>query len=128
METMFSLTVKKQISPQRQDPERIMASSITFSGSFSGTIFLEIPLNLLKKMAMNFGGQELTSLSEVSMESILKEALNIIAGNAMVQINTTHHMGLGLPEIVPVSAPKDMDKTIRFNTSCGTITTHIRLN
>lgn len=131
METMFFLTVeeqKKAMAPFQSQPgqEKIQAASITFSGSFSGTIFLEIPLNLLKTMTENFLGQSLTSLSEAYMEGTLKEALNMIAGDALTQINAT--TGLGLPKTVPVSSLDEVDKSIRFNTPHGTITAHIRLN
>lgn len=132
METMFSLTVeeqKKTMVPLPAQPvqEGIQASSITFSGSFSGTIFLEIPLNLLKIMTENFLGQSLTHLSEAYMEGTLNEALNMIAGDALTQINATTQMGLGLPKIVPISSPDEVDKSIRFDTPYGTITAHIRL-
>jgi len=130
METMFSLTVeeqKKTMAPlqAKESQEGIQASSITFSGSFSGTIFLEIPLNLLKIMTENFLGQSLTHLSEDYMEGTLKEALNMIAGDALTQINA--NTGLGLPEIIPVSSLGQVDQSIRFNTPYGTITAHIRL-
>ncbi len=134
MENMFSLTVEEQkktmaLSLQTQaSPEGIKASCITFSGAFSGTIFLEISLNLLKTMTNFFLGQSVTHPSEEYMEGTLKETLNIIAGDALTQINATTHMGLGLPEIVPVSSSDEVDKSIRFNTPNGTITAHIRLN
>jgi len=131
METMFSLPVeeqKKTIAPLQAQAsiEGIKAACITFSGAFSGTIFLEISLNLLKTMTKTFLGQSVTHLSEAYMEETLKEALNMIAGDALTQINAT--TGLGLPKIVPISSPDQVDKSIRFNTPYGTITAHIRLD
>ena len=134
MKTMFFLTVEveKESMPLLQTQPvtiGIKASSITFSGSFSGSIFLEIPLNLLKTMTENILDQDgLTNPSEEYMEGTLKEALNMIAGDALTQINAATQMGLGLPEIVPVSSPGQVDKSIRFNTPNGTITAHVRLN
>jgi len=134
MENMFSLTVeeqKKTMAPSlraQASIEEIKASCITFSGAFSGTIFLEISLNLLKTMTNIFLDQSVTHLSEEYMEGTLKEALNMIAGDALTQINTTTQMGLGLPEIVQVSSSEKMDRSIIFNTPNGTITAHIRLS
>ncbi|MCP3939900.1 MAG: chemotaxis protein CheX [Desulfobacteraceae bacterium] len=133
METMFFLTVEEQ---QKSDPplqaqpvsEEIKACSIKFSGSFSGTIFLEIPMELLKTMTENFMGQDLSPLSEEYMEGTLKEALNMIAGNTLTQIDKTSYMGLGIPDITTITSPEDVDETAIFNTENGTITAHIKLN
>ncbi|MBU3951058.1 MAG: chemotaxis protein CheX [Proteobacteria bacterium] len=132
METMFSPMAEKQkttkVPSQAQpDPEEMKACRITFSGSFSGTIFLEISVNLLTAMTQNFPGRDPGHPSEELIEGLLKEALNIIAGDTLTQMDAASYTQLGLPEIVTSPCCDDMDETARFDTPNGSIAAHIKL-
>lgn len=132
METMFFLTLEKHKDSgpdsQSPDPSAMKAAAITFSGDVSGTIYLCIPAPLLQTMTENLMGQDIDTLTPEHVDGTLKEALNMIAGGAMTRIDDTAYMGLGIPEIVPVPGPGDIDETVMLNTSRDILVAHIKLN
>lgn len=128
METMFFLTLEKIKSPPAELPEPLKTSSITFSGAFSGTIFLGIPESLLRTMTENLLGQDIGSLTQAHVDGTLKEALNMIAGSALTKVDDTAYMGLGIPEIVAAPDPAEMDGRVELAAADGMLAAHIKLD
>lgn len=132
METMFFMTLEKlKENPSPGRPKgsgEMITSAISFSGAFSGTIYLEIPLPLLETMTQNFMGQDIDSLSREYTEGTLKEALNMIAGNALTRVDATTYMGLGIPEIVVNPDSNDVDDTVILSTDQDIMLAHIKLD
>lgn len=131
LETMFFLTVEQtpiaggSPAPGQGD---VRACSITFSGHFSGRIFLQIPLELLYTMTENFLGQDRDTLTDEHVDGTLKEALNMIAGDALTRIDQDSYMGLGIPEIESLPFSESMDETAAFMTENGMVTVSAKLD
>ncbi|HCY87827.1 MAG TPA: chemotaxis protein CheX [Desulfobacteraceae bacterium] len=128
METMFFMTLEKPKSPPAEIGDAQKTSAITFSGEYSGTIFLSIPEGLLRTMTENLLGQDIDTLTQAHVDGTLKEALNMIAGSALTKVDNTAYMGLGIPEIVPHPEPGTVDDTVVLATTEGVFTAHVRLN
>ena len=131
METMFFLTLEEQNGDAALPPDlpaELKTSAITFSGDFSGTIYLGIPDHLLRDMTENFLGQDINTLTEEHVDGTLKEALNMIAGSALTRVDNTAYMGLGIPQIVPAPGPDQVDETVFFNTARDTLIAQVKLN
>jgi len=130
METMFFMTLEEIDSSQGQARRAndTLASSISFSGEFSGNIFLEIPESLLETMTENFMGQGPETRSREYSEGTLKEALNMVAGNALTRVDETVYMGLGIPQIVGCPDPCDVDETVALTSGNGIVMAHVKLN
>ncbi len=79
--------------------ESIESAIITFHGTFSGTIALIVPENLLIIMTENFMGEKRQNLTDEHLEGTLKEALNMLAGNTFSKIDSELSFCLGVPEI-----------------------------
>ena len=129
METMFFLTLEEQNETSMDtlpDPASFKTSAITFSGDFSGTIFLQVTQSLLETMTENFLGQDKDTLSTDHVEGTLKEALNMVAGSALTRVDNTVYMGLGIPEIVP--GPGETDETAVLTSTQDLVLAHIKLN
>ncbi|WP_186441099.1 chemotaxis protein CheX [Desulfamplus magnetovallimortis] len=104
METMFYIPVEPQeISAIKEcgflDADEIEACRITFSGTFSGKMYLLVPEQLLSIMTENFTGEQLHQLTEEHRIGTIKEALNMIAGNTFSKIAPNTSFGLDVPEI-----------------------------
>ncbi len=132
METMFFLTLEKTKAPVPEtlssDQSSMKTAAITFSGDFSGTIFLGIPEPLLRTMTENLMGQDIDTLTPDHVDGTLKEALNMVAGSALTRIDKTVYMGLGIPEIVSPPAPDDIDETVVLSTTQDLLVAHVKLN
>ncbi len=130
METMFFLTLEKQKQPVPETPssDQTKTAAITFSGDFSGTIFLGIPEPLLRTMTENLMGEDINTLTQDHVDGTLKEALNMIAGSALTRVDDKAYMGLGIPEIVTPPEPGDVDETVVLNTSQDLLVAHVKLN
>ena len=128
METMFFLTLEKTKSPPIEIAEALKTSAITFSGEYSGTIFLGIPESLLRTMTENLLGQDISTLTQAHVDGTIKEALNMIAGSALTKVDNTNYMGLGIPEIVPCPDQGTVDDTIILAAEDGFLTAHIKLD
>ncbi len=129
METMFFLTLEELKEDGMDAPldlDSFKTSAITFSGDFSGTIFLQVPQSLLETMTENFLGQDVDTLSMDHVDGTLKEALNMVAGSALTRVDNAVYMGLGIPEIVP--SPGETDETAVLTSTRDIIIAHIKLN
>ena len=106
METMFFTPVEPQEARNLEACEflkqaNIQACTITFSGSFSGQLFIFVPASLLSILTENFMGEPEDTLTEEYLTGTLKETLNMIAGNTFSKIDPNASFGLGVPEIDP---------------------------
>lgn len=104
METMFYLTLeeKKNMGGDLSaifDIKSLKSCEISFSGDHKGKIYLMVPQNLLIPMTQNFMGEDKEDLPTELTDGTLKEALNMIAGNALTLLNKESYMGLGIPEM-----------------------------
>ena len=125
METMFFLTLEERENNEDIDTGNMKTAAVTFSGSFSGTISLSIPQDLLIVMTENFMGEDMKALSAEHVDGTLKEALNMIAGSALTLLDNTAYMGLGIPEIIP--GPDRADETVILTTGSQFLAAHVTL-
>ena len=110
------------------DQPLMKTAAITFSGNFSGTIFLGIPEPLLRTMTENLMGEDIDTLTPEHVDGTLKEALNMIAGSALTRVDKTAYMGLGIPEIVSPPDSGDIDETVVLSTTQDLLVAHVKLN
>ncbi|MDD9302399.1 MAG: chemotaxis protein CheX [Desulfobacter sp.] len=103
-------------------------AAASFSGNFSGSIFLSIPPSLLNTMTENFMGQDISTLSEAHVDGTLKEALNMIAGNALTRVDNTSYMGLGIPEILSDPGQDNTDASVTLHTLDDILIARVKLN
>jgi len=124
METMFYLTVEERNDLGQDlstlfDIPTLRACRISFSGEFSGSIFLMVPRQVLEQMTRNFMGDDHQALTRELTDGTLMEALNMIAGNALTRMNKESYTGLGIPEMIdPAAQTFDNTKAV-FNTGIG---------
>lgn len=82
---------------------QLRGCKISFSGSFSGMIYLFLPIAVLTQMTHHFMGEKQEALPEDVTDGTLKEALNMIAGRALTKADEASYTGLGIPEIIDSS-------------------------
>ncbi|MFH2059896.1 MAG: chemotaxis protein CheX [Pseudomonadota bacterium] len=133
METMFYFTVEEKDTAASDlsdlfDIQSARTCRITFSGQFSGAIFLLIPKNVLGTMTQNFLGEGSDNLSEELTDGTLKEALNMIAGSALTKFDEKSYMGLGIPEVVELANLSLDEESVIFNTGEGLIASFIQID
>lgn len=131
METMFYRTLEEMpgMDPENipGDPDRFKTAAVSFSGEFSGTIFISIPQGLLAGMTQDFLGEEMESLTSSHVDGTLKEVLNMVAGSALSRVNQTAYMGLGIPRMAAAPAPADVDGTIILNAAEDIVIARVKL-
>ncbi|WDP91158.1 MAG: chemotaxis protein CheX [Desulfobacter sp.] len=132
METMFYRTLDEMpdIDPDNPpgDPGRFKTAAVTFSGEFSGTIFISIPDGLLRTMTADFLGQDMAGLTPDHVDGTLKEALNMVAGSTLTRVNETTYMGLGIPQIVATPVSADVDEAAVLNAVDDLIIARVKLD
>ena len=133
METMFYITAEeKKDVPQDKfslfNLDSLKAGRISCSGKFSGAIFLLMPSNVLISMTHNFLGEDKEQLSDDLIEGTLKEALNMIAGNALTKMDEQSYTGLGIPELINPADISPDDSTVIFDTTEGMMAAHVELD
>lgn len=133
METMFYFTLeeKKKAASKLSDLfdiQSLRVCRITFSGQYSGAIFLLIPKNVLATMSHSFLGDDSDNLSEEVTDGVLKEGLNMIAGNALTKFDEKSYMGLGIPEMVDADGLSLDEESVIFNTGEGLIASFVKID
>ncbi|MFH1156211.1 MAG: chemotaxis protein CheX [Pseudomonadota bacterium] len=123
METMFYMSVeyRKNLSLGEtplgtQIPETCMLS---FSGAMTGTLLLAMPAGVLEALSCSFLGAAQGDVTAAEKEGTLKEALNMITGNALSRMDPQKSHHLGIPEAAPFSRLTDLEDTMIFETSQG---------
>jgi len=133
METMFFLTVEEKQEVTAKDSGLfdlidLKTCCIDFSGDFSGKIYLVAPVSLLRPMTQYFLGEEDENLTDEHINGTLKEALNMVSGNALRKLDDKSYMGLGLPELVDPSVIMDIKDYVIFDTTDGIMASFFTLN
>ena len=132
METMFYMTVEEDSRVVKNvfnlfDKDDVTICRIAFSGNFSGTLYLLVSSGVLTEMTDSFMGEDLEKISDEHRDGTLKEALNMIAGNALTKIDKQSYMGLGIPELINPSQIGPVDTTIVLRTGDGPMVSMIGL-
>lgn len=85
------------------EPPRRTWASVTFSGNWSGRMFVGIEPRLLHELATNFLGLDESSNEEA--EQALLEITNVICGNALPHLESAEAVfNLGSPEVIEAPA------------------------
>ncbi len=108
LETMFYLPVEFRENLPPVITESIKKNIKTgcrlkVTGSLSATFQLFIPDQLLLDMTQNFMGEDPENCNEEYLNGTLKEALNMITGNALKGLETQTPPDLDIPEIIDSS-------------------------
>ena len=124
METMFYLPVEQRENETIESSgllgiNNLKTCSITFSGDFSGSLYLLMPESLLKIMAENFLGEESHNLMENHLSGTMKETLNMIAGNTFSKLNPDTSFGLSVPEMLDNIDTSIIDTVLIIDTMEG---------
>lgn len=105
LETMFFQPV--QISSKNgtlqewfSDKQSLLGAILTFSGPFAGSIYIVIPVKLVKEITANFLGIEKEEVNENQKSDSVKEALNIIGGHMFSLFDKEGATSLGIPELI----------------------------
>lgn len=130
MSTMFSMDVEQTDTIKLDDfnlsgARALRACRISFSGNYSGALFLLISKSILMAMTSHFTGDELSS--EDQTDGTLKEALNIVGGNALSTWNEQSELGLGIPEMVDISTLSIDEDVHIFEAEGGLIVAYVEL-
>lgn len=124
MESMFNFIVYEENTlgsvltdlPDLLKNEHLRACKITFHGAYSGIIYLLVPIGVLAKMSANFMDQEAADLTEDITDGTLREALNMVAGDALTNMDEKSFTGLGIPEVIdPSSVPLVEDVAVLYS-------------
>ncbi len=109
LETMFFMST--EISGEETPAEyfgtlkdRLHAGQIAFSGPCGGRFFILIPEAVLYAMTESFLTLERDKIEERHLSGMVKEILNMVAGNTFSAHNPDHVYELGIPERVPAEA------------------------
>ena len=79
----------------------LTGAGIQFTGPFSGRFSLLIPADMVDGIVANFLGMEENELVKVNKDDTIKEALNMVSGYALSQMDDAEEFQLGIPEILP---------------------------
>jgi CheY-specific phosphatase CheX len=106
LETMFFLPVQfiEDACPLKEwfpGDQVLIGATIRFTGPVSGSYFLLIPDDMAKEITINFLGFSKEEISDPQEKDTIKEALNMIGGYILSQIDKADEFQLGIPEIVP---------------------------
>jgi chemotaxis protein CheY-P-specific phosphatase CheC len=113
LETMFFLPVQiiddgSILDNWSQQNTKFWHVTVQFSGPIQGTFFLLAPVQLAREITANFLGLSGSEVESVQEADTVKEALNMIGGYVLSQIEKADAYQLGIPEIV---AAEDTDPT-----------------
>lgn len=124
METMFYLSVEPRetvafstVTDNASDP--VTGCRLRFSGPFSGVMMVAVPMSLMEIMTANFMGEDRDRLSLEHCTGTVKEALNMVAGNALSKIDNDASFDLGLPEIIDFPGAISPDAFLTIETEHG---------
>ena len=132
LETMFYLPVEFRENLPPVITESIKKNIKTgcrlkVTGSLSATFQLFIPDQLLLDMTQNFMGEDPENCNEEYLNGTLKEALNMITGNALKSLETKTPPDLDIPEIID-SSDMGSSSLLIIDTINGTMIMQIEEN
>jgi len=82
-----------------QNPS-VVGATLGFKGSFEGSFYLLMPLEIAYEITGNFLGLDLEEIDEEQMKDTVKEALNMIGGGFLSLFDTKGTIKLGIPQLV----------------------------
>ncbi len=105
LETMFFLPVQiidngGLLDNWSQQCTKIWRASVRFEGPVSGAFILLIPTHLAKEITANFLGLDENEVESNQESDTVKEALNMIGGYVLSQIERAEAYQIGIPEIL----------------------------
>ena len=78
----------------------VIGATLGFKGSFEGSFYLLMPLEIAYEITGNFLGLDPEEIDEDQMKDTVKEALNMIGGGFLSLFDTEGIFKLGIPELV----------------------------
>lgn len=84
---------------ENMDPE-LLTGVISLSGEIQGVIAIALPPKTAQCAAARILNQEIASISADSLNSMVGELVNMIAGVAKAELNYNPPLNLGLPMVV----------------------------
>ena len=82
----------------------LYGANINFSGPIDGAIFFLIPKTAADEITANFLGNNVESIEEEQRKDTIKEALNIIGGNMLSDIDAEGLFSLDIPQLIAKAA------------------------
>lgn len=106
LETMFfmSTEISQDMAPADYFctlEGKTFGGQIGFRGPSSGRYFILIPETVLATMTESFMAMEQDQIGEEHLGAMIKEVLNMVAGNTFSTYNPDQVYELGIPEMVP---------------------------
>ena len=105
LETMFFLPV--QIIEDHsvwdnwyQQRTQLWHTAVGFSGPVKGSFFLVVPASLAREITANFLGLDEAEVVPSQEADTVKEALNMIGGYVLSQVDKADEFQIGIPEVV----------------------------
>ena len=82
------------------DGQALVGATLSFSGPLAGSIYLLIPVMVVKDMTANFLGLEQEEIQEEQGGDTVKEAANMIGGHMLSLLDMKGAFRLGIPELL----------------------------
>jgi CheY-specific phosphatase CheX len=105
LETMFFLPV--QIIEESslwdnwsQQKTQVWHVAVGFSGPVNGSFFLLVPASLAQEITANFLGLDEAEVVPSQESDTVKEALNMIGGYVLSEVDQADEFQIGIPEVV----------------------------
>ncbi|MCP4118094.1 MAG: chemotaxis protein CheX [Desulfobacteraceae bacterium] len=133
MESMFYLPVEISHADTMAIGELISSRDVAggrleFTGPCSGSFSLFVPRDLLTVMTENFMGEPRKTLSVEHFEGVLKECLNMIAGNTLRSMADASSYDLHVPDMVEPGTLPATNALVQVETMDGTMVVTIELD
>jgi CheY-specific phosphatase CheX len=90
------------------DKQEMLAFQIQFEGSFSGSFALCIPRELALHMTENFMGEASENITDDHLDQMIKEIINMVAGNTFSHLNDQAEFRLSIPRRIGNEIVADM--------------------
>jgi CheY-specific phosphatase CheX len=78
----------------------IIGTAMPFEGPVNGEFLFLIPGELAMEITTNFLGLDSLTATQDQVEDTVKEALNMVGGHSLSQLDTTGEFNLNIPDIV----------------------------
>ncbi len=82
------------------DKGSILGATLNFTGPFSGSFYLLIPVKVVSEITENFLGLKDEETNEEQRSDTIKEALNMIGGHMFSLFDKAGNISLGIPEMI----------------------------
>ena len=105
LESMFFLPVqmiddRSHLDSWSQQNTNLWHVRVRFSGPVKGAFFLLVPYQLAREITANFLGLSESEVESVQEVDTIKEALNMIGGFVLSQLEKADEYQIGIPEMV----------------------------